>query len=303
MRWQTTIENAVGEVGIGLHTGLESRLWIRPAPVDHGIIFHHRAKKVFIPAQVDHAQKLGYATRLGLGDVAVSTVEHLLSALCGLGIDNALIEFEGEEIPILDGSAMPFVDLIDTAGIRKLDRPVTAIRMTRPIEVRDGEKWMRVEPADAFSVDYRISFDNPIVGYQRYVGVITPEVYRESIAPARTFGFLKDVTYLKSRGLALGGSFTNCVVVDDRQVVSGELRFPDEFVRHKVLDLIGDLALLEYPLVGTVIAHKAGHALHAAFVREILAHPECWEIVGSESSGAFVMPYSLDIEAPAVLAM
>ncbi len=303
MRWQTTIESTVSETGIGLHSGLESRLWIRPAPADHGIVFYHRAKQVFIPAQVDHTQELGYATRLGLGDVAVATVEHLLSALSGLGLDNAMIEIEGEEIPILDGSAMPFVELIEAAGIRKLDRPATAIRMTRAIEVRDGEKWMRVEPAPTFSVDYRISFDNPIVGYQRYAGIIDPDVYRRAIAPARTFGFLKDVTYLKSHGLARGGSFTNCVVVDDRQVVSGALRFPDEFVRHKVLDLIGDLSLLEYPLIGAVTAHKAGHALHAALVRAILAHPECWEIVGGEASGAFVMPYPLDVEAAAALAM
>jgi len=303
MRLQTTIDKTVTERGIGLHCGLEAQLWIYPAPADHGIVFRNRHGKIAIPAQVDHAQELAFATRLGLGEVSLSTVEHLLSALRGLEIDNVLIEFEGEEVPILDGSAACFVGLLDAAGVRTQDRPATAIRITSPIEVRDGSKWIRVEPANDFSVDYRISFDNPLVGYQRYVGKITPNVYREAIAPARTFGFLKDVKYLKSQGLALGGSFSNCVVVDERRVISGELRFPDEFVRHKVLDLIGDLALLEYPLLASVTAHKAGHALHAALVRHILAHPEKWEIVGGDVNETFVMPYAMDAEAPAALAM
>jgi|AMFO01.1.fsa_nt_gi UDP-3-0-acyl N-acetylglucosamine deacetylase len=303
MRLQTTIETEVTQRGVGLHSGLETQLWIRPAPADHGIVFQSRHTGVAIPARVDHAQDLAFATRLGLGEVAVSTVEHLLSAFRGMEIDNALVEFDGEEIPILDGSALGFVELFQRAGIRTLNRPATAVRITRPIEVRDREKWIRVEPADELSVDYRISFDNPIVGYQRYVAVITPEVYTSAVAPARTFGFLKDVKYLKSRGLALGGSFSNCVVVDDREVVSGELRFPDEFVRHKVLDLIGDLALLEYPLLANVTAHKAGHALHARLVREILSRPECWEIVGGDFSDTFVMPYALEAEAPAAFAL
>ncbi len=302
MRRQRTITRTVASEGIGLHTGLTGRIRLLPAPEDHGIQFRHGATGTVVPARIDHAQELSFATRIGLGESAISTVEHLLSAIRGLGIDNILVEIEGPEIPIMDGSARPFVDLLEEAGVQEQDRPVTLLKLTAPIEVRDGAKWIRAEPAGEFTVDYRISFDNPLVGYQRYVGAITPETYRDAIAPARTFGFLKDVKYLKSQGLGLGGSFSNCVIVDDHRVVSGELRFPDEFVRHKVLDLVGDLALLEYPLVASITAHKAGHALHAELVRAILARPEHWELVGNEGR-AFVVPFALEPEVPAAIAL
>jgi UDP-3-O-[3-hydroxymyristoyl] N-acetylglucosamine deacetylase len=303
MRLQTTIASSISSDGVGLHSGEPSRLWLHPAPAGTGIVFHHRQSGQRIPAQVDHAHELSYATRLGLADATISTVEHLLSALRGLRIDNVIVEIDGNEVPILDGSAAPFVELIDRAGVTSQDRPATALRISRTIEVREGEKWLRIEPAETFSVDYRISFDNPLVGFQRYVGVITPETYRQAIAPARTFGFLKDVRYLKSRGLARGGSLSNCVVVDEERIVSGELRFPDEFVRHKVLDLIGDLALLEYPLEGAVTGYKAGHALHADLVRAILSNPERWELVGFDSRTAFVAPYPMDLGVRTALAV
>lgn len=303
MRLQTTIGSSINSDGVGLHSGEPSRLWLHPAPAGTGIVFSHRQSGLRIPAQVDHAHELSYATRLGLADATISTVEHLLSALRGLRIDNVMVEIEGDEVPILDGSAAPFVELIDRAGVTTQERPATALRISRSIEVREGEKWLRVEPATTFSVDYRISFDNPLVGFQRYVGEVTPESYRQAIAPARTFGFLKDVRYLKSRGLARGGSLSNCVVVDEERIVSGELRFPDEFVRHKVLDLVGDLALLEYPLEGAVIAYKAGHALHASLVRAILSNPERWELVGSDSRAAFVAPYPMDLGVRPALAV
>ena len=302
MRRQRTIEHAAVSEGIGLHTGLPSRIRLLPAPEDHGIQFRHAATGTIVPARIDHAQELSFATRIGLGDSAISTVEHLLSAIRGVGIDNVLVELDGAEIPIMDGSAAPFVELIESAGVREQEHPVTVLRLTAPIEVRDGAKWIRAEPSDELAVDYRISFDNPLVGYQRYVGAVTPETYRDAIAPARTFGFLKDVKYLKSQGLGLGGSFSNCVIVDDHRVVSGELRFPDEFVRHKVLDLVGDLALLEYPLQASITAHKAGHALHAALVRAILARPERWELVGG-SGTSFVVPFALEPEIPAAMAL
>jgi len=278
-------------------------MWLEPAPADHGILFHHGETGALIPAQVDHAQELSFATRIGLGESAISTVEHLLSALRGLDIDNVFIHLDGGEVPIVDGSAEPFVELIESAGIREQERPAMVLRLTRPIEVHDGEKWIRAEPSRELTIDYRISFDNPLVGFQRYVGTVSPETYREEIAPARTFGFLKDVKYLKSQGLGLGGSFSNCVVVDDHRVISGELRFPDEFVRHKVLDLIGDLALLEYPLQASVTAHKAGHALHAALIRAILANPESWELVGDGSPAALVVPHAMEMELPAAMGL
>ena len=303
MRNQNTIQRPIKIEGIGLHSGAPSCMWLEPAPVDHGILFHHGETGTIIPAQVDHAQELSFATRLGLGESAISTVEHLLSALRGLDIDNVFIHLDGDEVPIVDGSAEPFVELIDQVGIREQERPVMTLRLTRPIEVRDGDKWLRVEPSEELRVDYRISFDNPLVGFQRFVGTVTPKTYRQEIAPARTFGFLKDVTYLKSQGLGLGGSFSNCVIVDDHRVISGELRFPDEFVRHKVLDLIGDMALLEYPLQASITAHKAGHALHAALVRAILANPESWELVGDGSAATLAVPYAMEMEMPAAMGL
>ena len=228
MREQTTLGGTVTSHGVGLHSGEASVLTLRPAAPDTGIVFQHHGSGARIPAVVSHAQELAYATRLGLGDTTVSTVEHLLSALRGVQVDNVVVEIDGDEVPILDGSADPFVAMIDRAGVCSLNRPATTLRITAPIEAREGEKWIRIDPADELTVDYRISFDNPIVGFQRYVGRVTPDVYREAVAPARTFGFLKDVQYLKSRGLAQGGSLTNCVVIDEQRVVSGELRFPPQ---------------------------------------------------------------------------
>lgn len=302
IRNQRTLKRTVVTAGVGLHSGEVARLRLHPAPVNHGIRIHRRGSKEVIPARVDAAQELAYATRLGAGEAAVSTVEHLLAALAGLGVDNVLVELDGPEIPIKDGSAAPFVELVARAGILEQHEPIAALRILAPIEVRDGEKWIRVEPAAEFIVDYRIAFDNPTIGYQRFVGPLDETTFRTSIAPARTFGFLKEVNYLRSRGLARGGSLSNCVVVDGTKIISGELRFADEFVRHKVLDLVGDLALLEYPLLGRVTAHKAGHALHSALSRAILEQPEKWVIVGPEAAAA-VVPFPLETDLAAAQAM
>ncbi len=302
IRNQRTLKRTVATAGVGLHSGEAARLRLHPAPAHHGIRIHRRGTKDVIPARVDAAQELAYATRLGAGEAAVSTVEHLLAALAGLGVDNVLIELDGPEIPIKDGSAAPFVELVERVGILEQPEPVAALRILAPIEVRDGEKWIRVEPAAEFIVDYRIAFDNPTIGYQRFVGPLDEATFRTAIAPARTFGFLKEVNYLRSRGLARGGSLSNCVVVDGARILSGELRFADEFVRHKVLDLVGDLALLEYPLLGRVTAHKAGHALHSALSRAILEHPEKWVILGPEAPAA-VVPFPLETGLAAAQAM
>ncbi len=301
-RLQKTLKKTIATAGVGLHSGEMVRLWLRPAPVGHGIRIHRLGSPELIPARVDAAQDLAYATRLGVGEAAVSTVEHLLSALSGLGIDNVLVELDGPEMPIKDGSALPFVELIERAGVVEQSEPTSFLRVLAPIEVRDGEKWIRVEPAPELVVDYRIAFDNPTIGYQRFVGPVDPETFKSALAPARTFGFLKEVDYLRSRGLIRGGSLTNCVVVDGTKILSGELRFADEFVRHKVMDMIGDLALLEYPLMGKVTAYKAGHSLHAALSRAILEQPEKWVIVGRETPAA-VVPFPLETELAAAQAM
>ncbi len=302
-RTQRTLRRTVFTAGVGLHTGVPVRLWIRPAPAGHGIRFRRRGTDETVPARVEAARDLAYATRIGHGDAAVSTVEHLLAALAALGVDNALVELDGPEVPILDGSAWPFVRLIRRAGLEAQEEPVAALRILEPIEVRDDGRWIRVEPSDRFEVDYRIAFDNPLVGFQRWSGAVDDHRFAEEIAPARTFGFLKDVTYLKSRGLIRGGSLANCVVVDGTRVLSGELRFTDEFVRHKVLDLIGDLALLDYRLQGRVVAHRAGHALHAALVRAILAAPQRWQIRRlGPAAPAPVSPFALELEPAAAYA-
>ncbi len=301
-RLQKTLKKSIATAGVGLHSGEMVRLWLRPAPAGHGIRIHRLGSTEHIPARVDAAQDLAYATRLGVGEAAVSTVEHLLAALSGLEIDNVLVELDGPEIPIKDGSALPFVELIERAGVVEQSEPSSSLRVLAPIEVRDGDKWIRVEPAPELVVDYRIAFDNPTIGYQRFVGAIDPETFKSALAPARTFGFLKEVDYLRSRGLIRGGSLTNCVVVDGAKILSGELRFNDEFVRHKVMDMIGDLALLEYPLMAKVTAHKAGHSLHAALSRALLEQPEKWVIVGPEAPAA-VVPFPLETELAAAQAM
>jgi UDP-3-O-[3-hydroxymyristoyl] N-acetylglucosamine deacetylase len=279
---QQTIAETVSCTGTGLHSGAPVQLTVRPAPVDSGVVLvrSDRARSVEIRAHPGSLRATRRATTLGDGDATVGTVEHLFAALLGLGIDNVRAEVSGPELPIMDGSAAPFVYLLRSAGIRPQPEPRAVLRIRRPIEVRDGERSIRVEPARCFRISYAVEFDHPTIGRQELcIDASDPEHFEREISAARTFGFLREVRALRAAGLARGGSLDNTVVLDDRGVVNGDgLRWPDEFVRHKVLDLFGDLALLGLPLRGHVCVERGGHALHHKLIAAIAASPEAWKI-------------------------
>ena len=302
MLWQTTIRRAVSTNGVGIHGGERVNLRLRPAPPGTGIVFLRSDLGAAIPARAENAHDLSYATTLRHRGAEVRTVEHLLAALAGLGVSNIFIDLDRAEVPVLDGSALPFVEMLRQAGVVDQGTTLPELHLLERMVVGDGERWIEMSPGAGLHVDYRVSYESAAVGQQRFVGSLTPQRFVSAIAPARTFGFLADVPTLRSKGLARGGTLANCIVVDDDRVLSGALRFRDEFVRHKVLDLLGDLALLEYPLRARVVAHKAGHALHVAAVQELLAHPERWELVEPDRVAPFtVQPYSGEKEAETAL--
>jgi UDP-3-O-[3-hydroxymyristoyl] N-acetylglucosamine deacetylase len=276
MDLQLTIRKRVTAGGIGLHSGRPSTITLSPAPADTGIVFR-TLLGTLVPATPSAVVDARFATTLGVDGVRVQTVEHLLAAALGLGIDNLLVEVEGEEIPAMDGSARPFVELLYVAGKAALAAPRRPLVITEPIRVGDDARWLQIVPSDTLRVSYTLTLDHPAVGTQAASFVCTERVFVEQVAPARTYGFLKDVGTLRKNGLAKGGSLDNAVVVGRRAVLNQSLRYEDEFVRHKILDLIGDLALLGRPVVGHVIGRNAGHALHhqlvdaiqAAFVAEL----------------------------------
>ena len=249
------------------------RARFRPAPAGHGIVFRRMDRRgARIPARVDSASTFDYATTLSSGGVSVGTVEHVLSAAYGEGLDNCTIELDGPEVPIVDGSALPFVRLFHAAGFERLDVAVERLSVSEPVEVsRDGRGVSFRPDGPGLTITYEIDFPHPVVGRQELTVAIRPEEYSTRIAPARTFGFARDVEAMRARGLARGGSLHNAVVLDDSGVLSGPLRFRDEFVRHKVLDLVGDLALLGVVLDGHIHARRAGHALHIEFARALAA--------------------------------
>ena len=303
MAWQRTILRTASATGVGIHGGEQVALRLRPAPPGTGIVFVRNDIGISIPARAENARDLAYATTLRLRGAEARTVEHLLAAVLGTGVTNLFVDLSGAEVPILDGSALPFVELLRRAGFDEQNVTLPEMRVRRAVRVGDGERWIELRPANELAIDYLVSYDAPAVGRQRFTGAITPQRFAAELAPARTFGFLDEVPALRQRGLGLGGSLDNCIVVDRGRVLSGELRFPDEFVRHKVLDLIGDLALLEYPLRARVVAHKAGHALHVAALNELLANPEAWELVEPDRLAALsVHPYSGESEFEAALA-
>lgn len=288
MSFQTTVASAAHFSGIGLHSGEQVNLSVLPAPADHGIRFHVSrpggAAPVVIPATPEKVAATAYATSLREGPVALHTVEHLLSALAGLGIDNAQIHVDAEEVPIMDGSALPFIHGLLKAGIRPLAAPRMVIRILEPIRVEEdgGGKWLEVTPlaAPETVIDYHIEFAHEAVGTQRYRFVLSPDTFVGELAAARTFGFAREVEALRQAGLARGGSLDNAVVIGDDGVLNPEgLRFVDEQVRHKILDLIGDLALVGRPVLGRISAHRSGHGLHTRLAQAILARPEAWELV------------------------
>jgi UDP-3-O-[3-hydroxymyristoyl] N-acetylglucosamine deacetylase len=255
-----------------------------PAPAGTGVIFRRTDLDGFeIEAVGRNVAKVSYATSLMKKGVLISTTEHLLSAFIGMGVDNAMVELDNLELPILDGSAEPFVEMVRRAGLKTQRRKRTYLRILKTIEVRDGDKYISVSPYDGYAVSYAIDFKHPLIGKERYEVELMPrgemdgEFYRRDIAPARTFGFLHEAEALRNMGLIRGASMENAIVLTREGVANGELRYADEFVRHKVLDLIGDLALLGRRILGRVVADRAGHAMHASLVSRILADHSLWE--------------------------
>jgi UDP-3-O-[3-hydroxymyristoyl] N-acetylglucosamine deacetylase len=280
---QRTIKSAIKSTGVGLHTGKKVVMTLRPAQPETGIVFRRidLAHPVDIRAQATAVTDTRLCSALEGGGAKVATVEHLMSALAGLGIDNLYVDLDGPEVPIMDGSAGPFVYLLQASGIQEQRAPKRFFRIRRPIEVRDGDKWARFEPYDGFRVSFSIVFDHPV--FERSTQSLTVDFaetpYAKDVARARTFGFAQDVEALRNAGLALGGSLDNAVVLDEYRVLNSDgLRYADEFVKHKVLDAIGDLYLIGHPLIGAFSAHKSGHALNNQLLRATLAASDAWEL-------------------------
>ena len=279
MGYRRTLRREVGCTGIGLHSGKPVRLRLLPAPAEHGITFRRTDVGVDIPARLESLGEQDHATTLTRDGVSVGTVEHLLSALFGLGIDDAIVEVDGPEIPILDGSAAPFVILVHEAGLKPWNVARQYLEVLQPVEMVRGGKMARLSPSSHFEISYSIGFDHPLLRHQSLRLRLTPRTFAEGIAPARTFGFLREVETLRRHGLALGGSLDNAVVISETGVLNNKLRFEDEFVRHKILDAVGDLALMGHPILGHFEATKAGHALHAAVARKLVETPGAWRLV------------------------
>jgi len=284
---QRTLKSLVRASGVGLHTGQKVRIALRPAPADTGIVFRRvdLASPVDIPARAHLVGEARLASTLVQGEAKVHTVEHLMSAFGGLGIDNAYVDLDGPELPIMDGSASPYVLLLQQAGIEEQPVPKRFLRVNKPVEVKDGDKWARLEPHDGFRLSFSIEFRHPVI--QRTTQSVSVDFaqtsYLKEIARARTFGFMHEVEDLRDVGLALGGGLDNAVVLDEYRVLNSEgLRFADEFIRHKILDAIGDLYLLGRPLLGAFTAHKSGHALNNRLLRAALADPSVLDLVAYE---------------------
>lgn len=289
---QRTLKSVVRTTGIGLHSGRRVELTLRPAAPDTGIVFHRidLPEVVDLPARADQVGDTRMASVLQQGNVRVSTVEHLMSACAGLGIDNLHVDLTAEEVPIMDGSANTFVYLLQSAGLQEQAAPKRFIRLRRTVEVREGEgeslKWARLEPYDGYALAFSIDFHHPAISATSGFAEIdfARDSYVREVARARTFGFVNDVEALRSAGLARGGSFDNVIVLDEYRVLNQDgLRYGDEFVKHKILDAIGDLYLIGKPLIGRYVAHKSGHALNNRLARALLAEESAWELVTFES--------------------
>ena len=288
---QRTLKSLTRAVGVGLHSGQRVELTLRPAAPDTGIVF----RRIDLPEPVDIRVSAAavtdtrMASTLSCGNAKVLTVEHLMSACAGLGVDNLYVDITAEEVPILDGSAASFVFLLQSAGIVLQNAPRRFIRLLKPVEVRDGqgasEKWARLEPYHGYKLSFEIDFDHPAVDStgQRVVFDMSTDSYSKDIARARTFGFTKDVEMMRANGLALGGGMDNAIVMDDYKVLNaGGLRYDDEFVKHKILDAMGDLYLVGKPLLASYSAFRSGHGLNNLLLRELLDHPEAWDVVTFE---------------------
>lgn len=298
---QRTLKNSIRATGVGLHTGEKVYLTLRPAAPNTGIVF----RRVDLPEPVEikaHPENVGdtqLSTCLVQDEVRVSTIEHLLSAMAGLGIDNAYVDLSAPEVPIMDGSAGPFVFLVRSAGIQEQDVPKTFIRIKRPVRVEEGDKWVAFEPFEGFKVSFTLDFDHPLFksSVQRATVDFSSTSFVKEVSRARTFGFMRDIEFLQQNNLALGGSLDNAIVVDDYRVLNEDgLRYSDEFVKHKILDAIGDLYLLGHSLIGAFSGHKSGHALNNKLLRRLLAETDAWEQVTFEDVES--APISFDQPVP-----
>jgi UDP-3-O-[3-hydroxymyristoyl] N-acetylglucosamine deacetylase len=281
---QRTLKNVIRATGVGLHTGEKIYLTLRPAAPDSGIVFRRvdLDSPVDIPARAENVGDTRLSTTLVKGEARISTVEHLLSAFAGLGIDNAYVDVSAAEVPIMDGSAGPFVFLIQSAGVEEQNAAKRFIRIKRPVEVQDGDKVARFEPFNGFKVSFGIDFDHPAMTEERRRSVIdfSSTSFVKEVSRARTFGFLRDIEMLRDHGLALGGSMDNAIVVDDFRVLNEDgLRYEDEFVKHKILDAIGDLYLLGHSLIGAFSGYKSGHELNNRLLKALIQQSDAWEEV------------------------
>ena len=299
---QRTLKNVIRATGVGLHTGEKVYLTLRPAMPDAGIIFRRvdLSEPVEIPANPENVGDTTLSTTLIKDGVRISTVEHLLSALAGLGIDNAYIDLNAAEVPIMDGSAGPFVFLIQSAGIEEQNAPKRFIRIKKPVKVEDGDKWAKFEPFDGFKVGFSIDFDHPAFKEDHQTAEVdfSTTSFVKEISRARTFGFMNQIETLRANNLALGGSLDNAVVLDDYRVLNEDgLRYMDEFVKHKILDSIGDLYLLGRSLIGAFSGYKSGHALNNKLLRTLIAHEDAWELVTFEDEKKAPISFMQPVQA------
>ncbi|HEV7269647.1 UDP-3-O-acyl-N-acetylglucosamine deacetylase [Pseudoxanthomonas sp.] len=302
MAQQRTLKNVIRATGVGLHSGEKVYMTLRPAPVDTGIVFRRvdLSPVVEIPASAQLVTETTLCTGLTCEGAKVQTVEHLMSAMAGLGVDNAYVELSSAELPIMDGSAGPFVFLIQSAGIAEQDAPKRFIRILRTVEVTEGDKVARFEPYDGFRLGFTVKFDHPMIpaSQSRAEVEFSTGAYVKEVARARTFGFMRDLEYMRERNLGLGGSMDNAIVLDEFRVLNEDgLRYTDEFVRHKILDAIGDLYLAGRPILGAYEGFKSGHALNNKLVRALLAETSAWEEVTFEDRA---MPSPVAYATPAL---
>ncbi len=300
--FQQTLREPVVLEGPGLHTGRPIRVRIAPAPAGHGVRFVRvdRSPAVEIPALSRFVVDTQLATVLGVPGARISTVEHCLAALAGLGVTNARVEVDGPELPILDGSALPYVEAFQRAGLRRQGRLREVLRVRKPLRVSDGDKYCILRPGRAFRITYTIDFGGRFPGPQHFFLDLTPEAFCSELAAARTFGFLEEVEFLRRNGKALGGSMDNAIVLHEGRVLNPDgLRMPDELVRHKILDAVGDLALVGWPVQGHLIVHKGGHGLHDLLVKLLLSRPDAWTLEGPDVRP---VPRPLPAAAPSLAA-
>ncbi|MCH8895159.1 MAG: UDP-3-O-acyl-N-acetylglucosamine deacetylase [Proteobacteria bacterium] len=299
---QRTLKNSIRATGVGLHTGKKVFMTLRPAAANTGVVFRRvdLDPVVNIPARAEYVGDTMLGTTLVRGDARVGTVEHLLSAFAGLGIDNAIVDVSAPEVPIMDGSAGPFVFLIQSAGIQEQKSAKKLIRIKRPVRVEEDDKWAQIVPFEGFKVKFRIEFDHPVFKSHVQESAIdfSTSSFLKEVSRARTFGFMRDIEALRARKLTLGGSMSNAIVLDDFRVLNEDgLRCEDEFVKHKILDVIGDLYLLGHSLIGEFSGYKSGHALNNALLRALIADQESWEEVTFEDAAESPISYAAPVMA------